>query len=148
VKRTGVLALVLLAVLPAAARAQLAADEQAAAESVLRQLDAFRENDYDTAYAFASTEIHSLFTRPTFERMVKSGYPEIANSSRARVASARKEPDGRVYLVLKIRGANGSHVEAVYEMVRETGAWKINAVIARPDPGEETRAAGDESAAG
>jgi len=111
-------------------------DEQAAAASVLRQLDAFRQNDYDTAYTFASIEIHSLFTRETFERMVKSGYPEIAASTRARVASTRPEQDGRIYVVLKIRGANGSHVEAVYEMVREAGAWKINGVIARPDPGE------------
>ncbi len=112
-------------------------DEQAAAESVLRQLDAFRANDYDAAYAFASTEIHGIFTLEAFERMVKTGYPEIAASTRAPVASTRPQPDGRIYVVVKIRGANGQYVEAVYEMVRETGAWKINGVTARPDPAEE-----------
>ena len=120
--------------------AQPAADGKAAAEPVLRQLDAFRRNDYDTAYTFASAEIHSVFTREAFERMVKTGYPEIADSTRAHVASTRAEPNGRVYLVLKIRGANGQHVEAVYEMVHEAGAWKINGVVARPDPGEEASA--------
>lgn len=128
-------ALILLALLPLAAGAQPAVDEKAAAEPVFRQLDAFRRNDYDTAYAFASAEIHSLFTRETFERMVKERYPEIAACAHARIASSRSE-NGRIYLIVKIRGANGSHVEAVYEMVRETGAWKINAVIAQPDPGE------------
>jgi len=128
-------ALVLL-LLAAPGLAQPAADEKAAGELVLRQLEAFRRNDYDTAYGFASTEIKSLFTRQSFERMVRTGYPEIADSTRARIAGASKEAD-RVYVVVKIRGTNGTHIEAVYEMVREAGAWKINGVVARTDPGEE-----------
>ena len=120
---------------PGLAHPQPALDEKAAAEPVLRQLDAFRRNDYDAAYAFASAEIHSLFTRESFERMVKTGYPEIADSTRAHVATTRVAGD-RVYLVLKIDGANGQHIEAVYEIVPEAGTWKINGVVARPDPGE------------
>jgi hypothetical protein len=38
---------------------------------------------------------------------------------------------------MKIRGANGQQVEALYDMVREEGTWKINGVVAKPDPGEE-----------
>jgi hypothetical protein len=113
-------------------------DVKAAAEPALRQLDAFRRNDYDTAYAFASSEIQRLFDRQAFERMVRTGYPEIADSVRAHVASTRAMPNGTIYLVLKIRGANGQHVEALYEIVREFGSYKINSVVARPDPGEET----------
>src|SRR5258706_14461083 len=104
-------ALLILLLLSAGAHAQPVTDEQAAEQPVLRQLEAFRHDDYDAAYAFASTEIHSIFTRQSFEQMVKSGYPEIARSSRARVAGARREANGRVYLVMKIRGANGQHVE-------------------------------------
>lgn len=59
--------------------------EGRAAEPIFGQLEAFRRNDYDAAYAFA----------------------------------------------------NGQHIEAVYEMVQEGGTWKINGVVARPDPGEE-----------
>jgi hypothetical protein len=129
--------LVAAVVLIVAASAHAQSDEKAAADPVLRQLDAFRRNDYDAAYGFASAEIQRLFDRTAFERMVRGGYPEIADSARAHVASARLAPDGHVYLLVKIRGANGRHIEALYDMVREAGAWKINAVVAKPDPGED-----------
>jgi hypothetical protein len=121
--------------LTAAAHAQ--SDEKAASDPVLRQLDAFRRNDYDAAYGFASAEIRRLFDRPAFERMVRGGYPEIADSVRAHVASAKTEPDGHIYLLVKVRGANGRQIEAVYDMVLEAGTWRINGVVARPDPGED-----------
>lgn len=123
-----------------AARAQSATDVRAVSEPVLRQLEAFNRNDYDAAYAFASSQIRQLFDRAAFERLVKSGYPEIAASARARIADHHVAPDGHVFLLLKIRGANGRHVEAVYEMVWEADTWKINGVVAQPDPGEEARA--------
>ena len=113
-------------------------DVKAAAEPAMRQLDAFRRNDYDAAYGFASSEIRRLFDRQAFERMVRTGYPEIADSVRAHVASTRAMPNGTIYLVIKIRGTNGQQVEALYEIVHELGAYKINGVVARPDPGEET----------
>ena len=120
-----------------ALHAQPTPDPEHAADPVLRQLEAFRHDDYDLAYTFASTEIHSLFDRPAFERMVKTGYPEIADSARARLVERRAAPDGHVFLLLKIRGTNGRQIEAIYEMVWEAGTWKINGVVARPDPGEE-----------
>jgi hypothetical protein len=135
VKSALALLFLVLATLPARACAQ--GDEKAAAEPVLRQLEAFRRNDYDAAYSFASAEIRRMFDRAAFERMVKSGYPEIANSVRATVIATRVGPDGHVYLVIKIRGANGQPVQAIYDMVREGGIWKINGVVAQPDPGEE-----------
>jgi hypothetical protein len=128
--------LVAVVSLAPAARAQ-PPDVKAAAEPALRQLDAFRRNDYDTAYTLASREIHRLFDRQAFERMVRAGYPEIADSLRAHVASTRVAPNGTVYLILKVRGANGQRIEALYEMVREFGSYKINGVVARPDPGED-----------
>lgn len=131
-RRWLVAALVLMA---AAAHAQ--SDEKAASEPVLRQLEAFRRNDYDTAYTFASTEIRQLFDRPAFERMVRDGYPEIADSVRARVAGRRIGADGHVYLLMKIRGANGRQIEALYDMIQEDGAWRINGVVARPDQGDD-----------
>ena len=127
--------LLALAVATPAARAQT--DAKAAAEPVMRQLEAFRRNDYETAYSFASAQIHQLFDRAAFEHMVKSGYPEIADSVRAHVIASQPGPDGHVYLVIKIRGANGQHVEAMYDMVSEGGSWKVNGVVAKPDPGEE-----------
>src|SRR5262245_27763525 len=108
---------------------------QAAAEPVMRQLEAFRRDDFDTAYGFASGEIQQRFDRAHFEEMVRVGYPEIARSVFAVVAEGERAANGNVYLVLKIRGANGVSVEAVYEMVSEPGGWKVNGVVTKPDPG-------------
>jgi hypothetical protein len=36
---------------------------------------------------------------------------------------------------VKVRGANGKDIEAFYELVLESGQWKINGVAAKPDPG-------------
>jgi len=119
----------LLAVGPARGQVDLVA----AADTVLAQLDAFRRDDYDTAYGFASEAIHRLFDRQRFERMVQGGYPEIARSRSARVARARAMGDGRAVLVVKIQGTSGHRIEAVYELVWEDGRWKIDGVVARPD---------------
>jgi len=114
-----------------AARAQH--DLKAAADTILGQLEAFRRGDYDAAYTFASESIRQLFDRESFERMVKTGYPEIARSAVATVDQATIAPNGRAYLIMKIRGANGGRIEAIYEMVWEDGRWKIAGVVSRPD---------------
>jgi hypothetical protein len=106
-----------------------------AVEPVMKQLEAFRRGDFDTAYTFASSEIKEQFTRPAFEQMVKGGYPEIAHSIFATIAASAVAPNGHVYLQIKIRGANGNSIEAIYELVFENGQWKINGVTAKPDPG-------------
>ena len=72
--------------------------------------------------------------------MSRPGRNVVAPSSVEKCSYQREQrlaPSGHVFLLLKIRGANGQQVEALYEMVWESGAWKINSVVARPDPGEE-----------
>ena len=132
--RAGLVLALLLCLAPGAEGADEPA-VAAATEPVMRQLEAFRRGDFDTAYRFASQAIHQQFDRAAFERMVTGGYPEIARSAFAVLAQGELAPNGHVYLVLKIRGANGMSVEAVYEMVAEGGDWKINGVVARPDSG-------------
>ena len=108
---------------------------KAASEPIMSQLEAFRRDDYDAAYVFASAEVKQMFDRQAFERMVKGGYPEIARSTFALVARTEVSPDGDVYVQVRIRGANGSGIEAVYQMVRERDGWRINSVVTRPDSG-------------
>jgi len=129
------LALLLLPLTAGAVGAQSAKDSaRAAAEPVVRQLEAFRRDDYDTAYTFASDEIRLQFDRPRFEIMVRSGYPEIARSIFADVLDAELQPGGLAYVTVRIRGANGQTVEALYEMVWQ-GVWRINGVATRPATG-------------
>jgi hypothetical protein len=124
-----------LALLPACAWAQAGtSDVKAAAEPVVKQLEAFRRDDYDTAYTFASEEIQLQFDRLRFEVMVRSGYPEIARSTGATVTGTELRAEGRAYVTVKIVGANGQIIDALYELVWE-GAWRINGVATRPATG-------------
>ena len=120
----------------AQAPAQAPEDTRAAVEVVMRQLEAFRRDDFDTAYTFASQEIRQVWDRQGFETMVRQGYPEIARSTYAFIAHARRADSGHLYLAVKIGGANGNTIEALYEMVREDGRWRINGVVTKPDTGE------------
>jgi len=129
------LTLLLLALSATSASAQAdRSDAKTAAVPVVQQLEAFRRNDFDTAFTFASGTIHAQFDRRDFEIMVRRGYPEIAKSTFAAVTKTLLESPGLAYVTVKIRGANGQSIEALYELVWENG-WKINGVATRPDAG-------------
>src|SRR5262245_24238272 len=85
-------------------------EAQAAERVVLRQLQAFREDNYDTAYTFAATVIQQAFDRAAFERMVRVGYPEIARSAHAVVTKHETTVDDRRYITLRILGTNGVRI--------------------------------------
>jgi len=67
---------------------------QEAMDTVERQLEAFRRDDYAAAYTHASAEIQAFFDLPAFERMVRTGYPEIARSARASLVEPTPCPTG------------------------------------------------------
>src|SRR5688572_6717842 len=100
------------------AAAQVDAEVEAAGRVVMQQLEAFRRDDFDAAFGFASAEIHERFDRARFEAMVRGGYPEIARSVWAVVDGGERGTGGRLYLLVRVRGLNGRGIEAVYEMVR------------------------------
>ena len=115
----------------------LDADAQAAGRIVMQQLEAFRRDDFSTAYTFASITIRQMFDRARFEQMVRGGYPEIAHSASATIEGSRRGDAGEIYLLVRIVGDNGRAIEAVYELVSESGGWRINSVVARPDDSEK-----------
>ena len=123
-----------LALLPLCASAGPQTDAKAATEPVVLQLEAFRRDDFDTAFTFASGAIRAQFDRPSFETMVRRGYPEIARSSFAAVVKTELPSEGVAYVTVKIRGANGQSIEALYEVTWEDD-WKISGVVTRPDAG-------------
>ena len=133
IRRRFALASLLLLIAATGAWAQAAStDAKAAAVPVVKQLEAFRRDDFDTAFTFASGTIQGRFDRRNLEAMVLRGYPEIARSTFAAVTKTELESPGLAYVTVKIRGANGQSIEALYEMVWEDD-WKINGVATRPD---------------
>ena len=56
-------------------------------------------------------------------------------ATRALVADSEAAPDGHERVFVKIRGDSGNSIEALYDMVLEGDAWRINGVVTRPDPG-------------
>ena len=95
---------------PGATRAfaqPLDADAQAAGRVVMQQLEAFRRDDFATAYTFASVNVRQMFDRAGFEQMVRGGYPEIAHSASATVDGSRRGDAGEIYLFIRVLGDNG-----------------------------------------
>src|SRR5688572_1483838 len=104
--------LAMLVLLPiGAAHAQRDPDEVAAGRVVMQQLDAFRRDDFETAFTFASRMIHDLFDRARFEEMVRGGYPEIARSVSATIDGSRRGDAGELYLFVRVHGTNGRTIE-------------------------------------
>jgi Domain of unknown function (DUF4864) len=131
------LALAAWAVLAGSAAAQRDPDVDDAGRIVMQQLEAFRRDDFQTAFTFASRSIRDMFDTARFEAMVRGGYPEIARSVRASIDGSKRGDAGELYLFLHVQGDNGRAVEAVYEMVKEAGTWRINGVVTRPDSSEK-----------
>jgi hypothetical protein len=97
---------------------------KAAAEPIMKQLEAFRRDDYDAAYVFASTEIKQMFDRQAFERMVKGGYPEIAQSTFAVVSRTSRAQAGTC------TSTSGSRARTVAASRRST-RWCRSAMAGR-----------------
>lgn len=100
--------------------------------TVLDQLAAFRRDDWATAYTYASAGIQSRFALEAFRQMVTSGYAPIAHSARATVSRVEVLDATHGLVEVRVEGANGETVDALYELVDEQGSWRIEGVLTRP----------------
>jgi len=130
----GALGLALLA-LASAAVGQGGDPRPEMTRTVLDQLAAFRRDDWAAAYTYASSTIQARFGLEAFRQMVTSGYAPIARSARAIVSHVEVVDAGRGFVEVRIEGANGETVDALYELVDEQGSWRISGVLTRPADG-------------
>jgi hypothetical protein len=113
----------------------------AMARAVLDQLAAFRRGDWAAAYTFASAGIRARFDAEAFREMVSHGYAPIARPARGTVLRAEVVDPHRGFVEIRVEGRDGETVDALYELVDEQGAWKVNGVLTRPAaPGATARA--------
>lgn len=121
--------LLALLVLPAPAAAQ---GRDPAIEAVIaQQIEAFRANDLDRAFTFASPMIQSIFRTPQrFGVMVRNGYPMVWRPAEVAMGRLRIAGETRFQDVILRDMAGQLHI-AEYEMIRVNGEWRINGVRLR-----------------
>src|SRR3990170_7706156 len=112
--RVMVLLLAFLIGLAAPARA---ADDVAAAQSVIRsQVEAFSRDDAATAYSFAAPSIQSVFPQPEiFMSMVRDSYAPVYRHKSFEFGEARVSA-GRIAQRVHIVDAEGVPWEALYTL--------------------------------
>jgi hypothetical protein len=104
-----------------------AADRAAIRDIIQSQVDAFRRDDGDAAFGYASPSIQGMFGEPdTFMEMVRQGYRPVY---RPKVFDFREivSLHGEIAQKVHVVGPDGRPVTAVYPMTRlPDGSWRIN----------------------
>lgn len=119
--------------------AQTARADQSAAPDIQAtigaQLEAFKADDFATAFSYASPMIQTMFgTSERFGVMVRNGYPMVWRPAEVRYLEL-KERDGKLYQDVLIRDLEGGRHVLEYQMIRNQAGWRINGVRILRDPG-------------
>ena len=104
--------------------------------NIAAQIQAFKVDDFDTAFTFASPNIQRLFRNPeNFGAMVRNGYPMVWRPSDLRFLELREIAGALWQKVLIVDGRGQTHI-LDYQMVQQEDGWKINAVqlLGKADP--------------
>lgn len=122
---------VLLIVLGSASIAQ----EEDIQSTITSQIEAFGEDDFETAFSYASPSIQMLFGNPQrFEMMVRSGYPMVINPSELTYFPL-EDREGLYLQRVQIRDQDGVLYRLEYQMLQTNDVWRINGVRFLPlDP--------------
>ncbi len=102
------------------------ADEAAIHTVITSQLEAFRRDDADGAFAFAAPNIQGMFGNPAnFLAMVQRGYPPVYRP-RSVDFGALSEHDGEIVQLVELTGPDAVAYTARYTMEHEAdGSWRI-----------------------
>lgn len=101
------------------------ADIQATISS---QIEAFLENDFETAFTYAAPNIKKMFGTPErFGVMVKNGYPMVHRSSTFKFTELR-EIAGTMYQKVLIQDQLGAFYLLDYAMLETPEGWQIRGV--------------------
>ena len=122
--RAFLMTLVLLTGLSFGAKAQ-DSDIQAVISS---QIEAFKVDDFTTAFTFASPNIQGIFGSPqNFGRMVSQGYPMVWRPADVEYLDLGERGGRLVQQVLITDQAGNVHL-LEYAMIETENGWKVNGV--------------------
>ena len=101
--------------------------------TISSQIDAFLQDDFATAFTFASPNIQGLFgTHERFGQMVRNGYPMVWRPGDVEYLELRREA-GALWQRVMIRDQQGGVHMLDYQMIQTGDGWRINGVqILRP----------------
>jgi len=128
--RNAIAALVLMLGLvgPGWAQAELSTADRAEIRTVItQQIEAFRHDDGEAAFAFASRSIQEQFGNPDrFLDMVRRAYPAV-HRPRAVDFAELLTGDNTVVQQVELVGPEGEAALALYSMERDSaGLWRIS----------------------
>jgi hypothetical protein len=104
------------------------ADETSIQTVIQSQITAFQQDDFATAFTYASPTIRQLFGTPErFGMMVRQGYPMIWRPGRVDFLPLKSEGNRSVQDVMITDQAGMVHVLR-YTMIEGDPGWQINAV--------------------
>jgi len=104
------------------------ADETSIQTVIQSQITAFQQDDFATAFTYASPTIRQLFGTPErFGMMVRQGYPMIWRPGRVDFLPLKSEENRSVQDVMITDQAGMVHVLR-YTMIEGDPGWQINAV--------------------
>jgi hypothetical protein len=133
-----VICLVLAITLSLPASAQDASPPETAWQSVVGgQIEAFRQNDAETAFSFAASGFHTTY--PTAEAffavIAASGYAPIVQSRTHSFGSFTQIDDTEVVQEVNLVGRDLTLYVATYRLQQEEAGWRIVGVALRKVPG-------------
>jgi hypothetical protein len=112
-----------------------AQDRGAIAGTINGQFDAFRAEDVDRAFSFASPNIQGIFRTPeNFGATVRGGYPMVWQPGEVQFLELREEA-GRLWQMVQVTDAGGAIHYLGYQMIETPDGWRINAVRVMDPPG-------------
>ena len=107
----------------------MAQAQDAAIQGVIeRQIEAFKADDFATAFTFASPAIKGIFGTPErFGQMVRQGYPMVHRPAEVRFLELR-EVAGQLWQRVMMTDAAGKAHFLDYQMIETPEGWQINGV--------------------
>ncbi|CAD0183992.1 hypothetical protein RUESEDTHA_00870 [Ruegeria sp. THAF57] len=104
--------------------------------NIAAQIQAFKADDFVTAFTFASPNIQNIFRTPeNFGAMVRNGYPMVWRPSEVRFLELREVAGALWQKVMIVDGDGRAHI-LDYQMIQLESGWKINGVqlLGNSDP--------------
>ncbi|WP_425053034.1 DUF4864 domain-containing protein [Psychromarinibacter sp. S121] len=99
-----------------------------------QQFEAFKADDVDEAFSFASPNIQRIFRTPEmFGMMVQQGYPMVWRPGDVRYLPL-EDRDGQLVQRVLITDAQGAVHALEYHMIEGAEGWLIDGVFLLPAP--------------